>query len=137
MAVPATGAASRLVPGGGLAAHERGGGHTIARHVGTTDADLAARLAADPRISGASSFTDRTVAESAIAQALDANYAAINAWLTGSSPRLVVDHALPGPVGRSLTRGAAGPMDVSGVRVVLQRDPSMPGGYRIMTGFPK
>jgi hypothetical protein len=134
---PATGANSRLVPGGGLAAHETAGGHTIARHVGKTDADLAARLTAEPRISGASSFTDRAIAESAIGRTLDANQAAINTWLSGTSPRLVVNHALPESVGRSLARGAAGPVDASGVRVVLQRDPSLPTGYRIVTGFPQ
>ena len=135
--VPTTGATSRLAPYGGLAAHEAAGGHTIARHIGKTDADLASRLAAEPRISGASSFTDRAIAESAIAQTIDANQAAINTWLSGSSPRLVVNHTLSGPVGRSLARGAARPIDALGVRLVLQRDPSLPTGYRIVTGFPQ
>jgi len=72
---------SGCVPGGGLGAHENAGGHTIAEHVGKTDAELAARLAREPHIPAASTFTNRAVAENAIAQALEANQAAINAWL--------------------------------------------------------
>jgi len=50
----AGGAASRIVPGGGLAAHEGAGGHLLARHVGKAEADLAARLTAEPRLRAAS-----------------------------------------------------------------------------------
>jgi filamentous hemagglutinin len=131
------GASSPLVPGGGLAAHEAAGGHTIARHIGQTDADLAARLAAEPGISGASSFTNRAVAESALSDTLAAKQADITAWLSGTNPRLTLNNTLPDSVGRSLARGAAGPVDASGVRVVLQRDTSLPTGYRIVTGFPQ
>src|SRR5207248_1150303 len=105
------GAMSRLVPGGGLTAHEAAGGHTIAMHVGKTDAELAARLAAQPGIRGASSFTDRVVAESAIGQSLDANQAAINGWLQGGGNQLVIRHTLAETVGRSLLRGAANATD--------------------------
>ncbi len=38
------GGSTRIVPGGGLQAHEAAGGHLIQRHVGQTDADLIARL---------------------------------------------------------------------------------------------
>ena len=74
---------SRLVPGGGLTAHENAGGHTLARHVGQTEAQLASRLANEP-VPIASSFTDRAIAEAAISEALDANQAAITAWLSGT-----------------------------------------------------
>ena len=127
---------SRLVPGGGLAAHEAAGGHTIARHVGKTDAQLAARLAAEPHISKASTFIDRATAESAIAQTIEANQAAITTWLGGSSNVLRITHSVPG-AGRVLVRGAAAAIDVDNVRVVLVRDPSLPTGYRILTAFPQ
>ncbi|MBX9677980.1 MAG: hypothetical protein K2X38_04390 [Gemmataceae bacterium] len=87
-----------------LADHEAAGGHLIARHVGRTDAQLAARLAAERRISGASTFTDLAAADRGVA----ANEGAIRSWLAGSSSRTVVEHTLPGPVGRTLTRGATG-----------------------------
>ncbi len=51
--------------GGGLDFHEAAGGHTLERHVGKTEAQLAQRLASETRISAASSFTDRSVAEAA------------------------------------------------------------------------
>jgi hypothetical protein len=50
---------TKTVPGGGLAAHEVAGGHTIAKHVGQTEAQLAAKLAAEPNISAASTFGNK------------------------------------------------------------------------------
>ena len=130
-------AGGRLVPGEGLAAHEAAGGHTVARHVGKTDADLAARLAAEPRISGASSFTDLVTAERATSDALAARSADITAWLAGSLRRMpAFDVNVGYTVGRSLTRGAASATDVQVVRVVLERDPAMATGYKIVTAFP-
>jgi hypothetical protein len=35
------------------------GGHTLARHVGKTDAELIERLRREPQISSASTYTDR------------------------------------------------------------------------------
>ncbi|MBX9582739.1 MAG: SEC-C domain-containing protein [Gemmataceae bacterium] len=132
------------VPGAGgcipkpvLVDHEAAGGHLIARHVGKTDADLAARLAAEPRISGASTFTDLAAADRGVAETIAANEAAIRSWLAGGSSRTVVEHTLPNPVGRTLPRGATAPADSSTVRLILERDASMPGGFRVVTGFPK
>jgi hypothetical protein len=120
-----------------LADHEAAGGHLIARHVGKTDAELAARLAAERRISGSSTFTDLAAADRGVGETVAANEAAIRSWLSGSSSRTVVEHTLPSPVGRTLTRGASAPVDSSSVRLVLERDASMPGGFRVITGFPK
>jgi hypothetical protein len=130
---------SRLVPGGGLAGHEALGGHTLARHVGLTDADLAARLSSQPGISAASTFGSRSVAESSIAATLDANAAGIQSWLAagGGNAGSAFTHTFGSPVGTSLVRGAAGSAPVSTVRVVLRPDASMPGGFRILTAFPE
>lgn len=49
-------AVQRLVPGGGLQAHEDAGGHTLARHVGRTDLQLLDRFITQPWIRGSSSF---------------------------------------------------------------------------------
>jgi Bacterial CdiA-CT RNAse A domain len=130
-------AASPLVPGGGLSSHELSGGHTISRHIGKTDADLAARLMAEPRISGASSFTDRAVAERAVSDALAANSADIASWLSGAQRRMPAFEVNVGyDVGRSLPRGATSASNVQGVRIVLERDTSMATGYKIITAFP-
>lgn len=98
--------------------------------------NLAARLAAQPRISGASSFSSRALAENAVSSAIDANQTAIRTWLSGSGNRLVLNHNTGEVIGRSLSRGAVSAVDARSVRVVLQRDPSFPGGFRIITGFP-
>lgn len=50
-------ASSRLAQPGGLTVSENAGVHLLARHVGLTDADLAARLSSQPGITAASTFT--------------------------------------------------------------------------------
>ena len=124
------------VPGGGLAAHEAAGGHLIARHVGINERQLIDRLNADARISAASSFSSRAIAEYAVSTALLANRSQIDEFLAGSSTRLVISHNLQGPVGIVVQRGATSAQPASGVRVVIDKDASMPNGYRIVTGFP-
>src|SRR5207253_3188838 len=84
-----------------LVDHEAAGGHLLARHVGKTDAELAGRLAAEPRLSGASTFFDTAAADRAVEETVTANEAAIRSWLSGSSNRLVVEHVLSSSVGRT------------------------------------
>jgi hypothetical protein len=134
--VARTGAQSRLVPGGGLAAHEASGGHTLARHVGLSDEQLAARLATQQRVPAASTFASRSVAEGAIGQALTSRATAVEQWLAGSNARLAFDAPLSSTVGRTLVRGAQSPVSSSTVRVVLVRDAAFQSGYRILTAFP-
>jgi hypothetical protein len=129
-------AVSPIVPGGGLAAHEAAGGHLIAKHVGQSEAQLLSRLSAEPKITGSSSFYDRTFAEKAVSQTLDMKQTEIASWLSGSANRLRLDHTLSSPVGISVTRGTSSAVDASSVRVILVRDSKMPTGYKILTGFP-
>ena len=58
------------VPRRDLARDEAAGGHTLARHVGKTDAELRARLKAEPDISAASTYTDLETAERVVAEVL-------------------------------------------------------------------
>jgi hypothetical protein len=58
-------------------------GHTLARHVGKTDADLIGRLATQTRITGASSFASEAIAESVISSTIKSNRGAIKSWLNG------------------------------------------------------
>jgi hypothetical protein len=127
---------SRLSPGGGLQAHENAGGHLLDKHVGKTEFDLQSRLAAEPKISGSSSFYDRAAAEDAMSRTLDSNQTKVSNWLSGTAPRLRIDYTLTNPVGISVTRGAAGAVDASSARAILVRDSNMPTGYKILTGFP-
>jgi hypothetical protein len=86
---------SPLAPGGGLAAHEARGGHLIARHVGKTDAELLQRLKDNPKIAGASPFTDRATAEKVASEVLNDpnNKKIIQAWL--SNPKIKSTLVLP------------------------------------------
>ncbi|MFV3404163.1 RNase A-like domain-containing protein [Pseudomonas sp. NY15463] len=129
-------AVSPIVPGGGLAAHEAAGGHLLAKHVGQSEAQLLSRLSAEPKITGSSSFYDRTVAEKAVSQTLDMKRTEIANWLSGSANRLRLDHTLSNPVGISVARGASGAVDANSVRVILVRDSKISTGYKILTGFP-
>lgn len=129
----AGGAFSRIVPGGGLAAHEAAGGHLLARHVGQTEAALSARLAAQPRISAASSFLSRAEAEAGASAVLDARAADLATWVGGGARgRLVLDAPFSG--GMVMQRGASAATGGSGVRLVLQGNGA--GGWNILTGFP-
>jgi hypothetical protein len=97
---------------------------------------LLARLATEPRISSISSYFDRATAENVIAQVLEGSQIAISIWLSGWSERFGVDYSMSEPVGIFLARGATGAVIVNSTRIILVRDPSMPTGYRILTGFP-
>lgn len=124
---------SHLVPGGGLAAHEAAGGHLLARHVGRAEADLAARLAAQPRLGAASTFANRAEAEAAISGALNARAADVNAWIAaGAQGRQVVEAAFSG--GSVLQRGATAVVPGTGVRAILEGTGG--GRWRIITGYP-
>ena len=127
------GQASRIVPGGGLAAHENAGGHLLARHVGRTEADLAARLVSQPRIPAASTFVSRAEAEAAVSSVLDRNAAQLSAWQSaGSQGRLVLNGPFSG--GSVLLRGASAARPGNGATIVLQGNGA--GGWHVLTGYP-
>jgi hypothetical protein len=127
---------SPLAPGGGLAAHELGGGHVIARHVGLVERELRARLARWPHLHSASAFPDRHTAELFVAEALDTSSAQVVAWLGQPVTKelaVVVDlHRVTGVL---LRPGWPTVRAVTGVKVVLVRAPT-PLGFRIRTAFP-
>ena len=130
------GKSSTIVPGGGLAAHEKAGGHLIARHVGQSETQLANRLATDPRVRVVSTFSDRAAAESAISNAIGANQSAIGSFMKSNSNQIVITYSSPTVIGSSMTRGSTSSQPVSNVTVVIRKDPTMPDGYRIHTGYP-
>lgn len=117
-------------------AHEAAGGHLLLKHVGQSETQLLQRLANEPGISGSSSFYNRDTAESAIARTLDAKQAEVRAWLNTSKPQMKIEYTLPENVGITIDHGMTNAIDTSNLRLILRRDPSMPTGYRIHTGFP-
>ncbi len=127
---------SAIVIDGGLVAQETAGGHLLLKHVGQTEAQLLNRLAAEPKITGSSSFYDRATAEAAISHALDVNMADINAWLSTSKPQMVLEHTLSDNTGIIVHRGMSDAIDTPSLRLILRKDPNMPSGFRIHTGFP-
>jgi hypothetical protein len=116
---------------------ERSGGHTIARHVGRTDAQLKARLARES-IAAASTYVDLETAERVVARALAENERRVQRWIDRRGPRsnLAVRYrARDGiPTGRILRRGDDESRDALGAVVVLRwRDE----GYYVLTSYPE
>jgi hypothetical protein len=126
-------------PGGGLRAHELAGGHTLVKHVKKTDQELLARLASEPRISASSSFFSKEIADFAANKALSdpAQAQRVATWLAGAGQSLSVRFRFLFSVGRSIPRGQTAAQDAKGVLMWLERDASMPGGYRLNTFFPE
>jgi RHS repeat-associated protein len=127
---------SRLVPGGGLQAHEGvNRGHTLARHVAQSSSQLQARLASQ-NIQAASTFADRASAEEAIAIAIENRAAQIDTWLRGGAPRLDFVEGFNYNIGVTLVRGQDALTTASNTFVLLVRDASMSIGYRVQTAYP-
>ena len=123
-----------------LAADERCGGHTVARHVGKTNRELANRLRQQPDISAASTYTDLSTAETVVAAALAQERSRIATWSAqrGSRPNLALRHTSPGPkpIGRSWQRGKVAPDGCFQAVVVLRWDVSR-SAFCVLTSYPE
>lgn len=124
-----------------LAADERCGGHTLARHVGRTDAELAERLRRQPDISAASTYPDRETAELVVGAALARERDRIASWRRGSGRRPNLALRFRGdprgpPIGRSVRRGRARPEPCIDAVVVLRRDDRR-DGFCVLTSYPE
>ena len=118
---------------------EKRGGHTLSRHVGLSDADLRERLRRDPRLSAASTYTDRDTAEAAVTAAIQAGRKRVDRWVarTGSRANLVVEWRGTGKVlGRSLRRGAKEPVPCTRALVVLRWNDDAEI-YYVLTSYPE
>ena len=129
---------SPAVPGGGLAGHEKRGGHLIARHTAKTPEELVSRLRSDMGIASASSFTSLAVAEAVVGVAIGARQKQISAWLRGREDRTTIDFTANKPVGIVVRRRTMTATPATTLRLVLERDPNFqPQGWRIITGYPQ
>ncbi|MBL8217322.1 MAG: hypothetical protein JNK87_41765 [Bryobacterales bacterium] len=90
-------------------------------------------------INEASSFRDRATAEHAVNRTLEVNRSRLESWLEKSQPgdRQSFSHEMNEPLGLKVTRGKEGTTTPTTSWVLLERSNSTPGGYRIITGFPR
>jgi hypothetical protein len=121
-----------------LGRDEQRGGHTLARHVGRNDADLAARLRRERNIPAASTWSDRDTAERIVGATLGRSRTRLEGWTAPGAgrPNLALDWRGTHPVGRSLRRGAPRSDVVSCATVVLRW--SVPDGdFYVLTSYPE
>lgn len=111
-------------------------GHTLDKHVGQTDAALLARLNSNSRLRNASTFTNRSTAESVIGNTISANRNQLNSWIRSANPgdRIRLNYSGTDVIGRGATRGA-GVGNRTNARVILQMRDN--GKYHILTAFPE
>jgi len=127
-----------------LAEHEavadsRVGGHTIAKHIGKTDAELRARLLDERRLQVASTFDSLPTAERVLYRALRANKSAIEDWARHARPfeKREFFFRASEPVGTALVRATNQLQRVSKVRVVLKLQAYNGKLYYILTAYPE
>lgn len=111
-----------------LGAAEQSGGHTLERHVGISDEALVAR-----NVTYASTFADSTAAERVTAENISLNAHAIDEWLAGTSPRLVLHGPMDPTSGRVYERATRTFIPPGGVKTVLIRSAN---GYTLLTSYP-
>jgi hypothetical protein len=137
-APPSPATAPAATEGYDLGRDEARGGHTLARHVGKTDADLRERLRRE-QISAASTYTDRATAERVVARALTRQRAKVDQWLArqGSRPNLALDYRGDPrePIGRSITRRNPQPVPCTNAVVVLRSSGGR--GFIVLTSYPE
>ncbi len=127
---------SVIVPGGGLDAHEKAGGHLMEKHIGRSDKQLLDRLKQEPHIPAASTFHDRASAEHEVSTVLDQNKAKIDKFLKGTKNQTVITQKTNYPVGTSFKKNSTTALPGKEIQLIIRRDHKMHTGYRIHTGFP-
>jgi len=120
---------------GWLAKHEHSGSHTLREHVGRTAEELHER-AIRLKLSRASSFRNEDEAERIVERTIQANSRDIQKWLRSDEPRLPIADDFRAATGITVRRSGEA-LSVHGVRVVLEKDPSMPLGFRVLTSYPQ
>ncbi len=119
----------------------RVGGHTILKHVGKTEAELRARLAAQRGITGASSFSTLDVAERVISSGLRANAVRIQAWATqasaaGGAANLKLVHSASSVIGHGVMRATNVLQPMTRLQIILKFEVYNGNPYYILTAFP-
>lgn len=124
-------------PKGLLMRHEGAGrGHTHDFHVGKSVEWLHNRVVHHPSAKYASTFADEASADRAVADALGRSAREIEQWLAGVEHQAKINVDLGRITGLSVNR-AGEVLEVSGIRLILVKDSTMPEGYLIRTAFPQ
>lgn len=115
----------------------RTGGHTIARHVGKTEAELRARLAAE-RIPVASTFKTLAQAERVLYQALRQNRRTVEGWAKTAqvNDKLVINYVGSEVIGEGVVRATGALTQFTKARIVLKMGTYGGKPYYILTAFP-
>jgi toxin YxiD len=124
-------------PSRDLGQDEQAGGHILRKHVGQSEEDLRDRLAREPEITGASTYTDRRTAEHVVGAAIAQSQDRIDSWLrrSGGHRNLVLDYDADEPIGRTMNRGEIHSQPCSHALVVLRY--AGPGNYYVLTSYPE
>ncbi len=134
---PVPSSINRNTEGYDLERDENLGGHTLARHVGRTDEQLAQRLHKERNISAASTWTDRKIAEETVAAGLRAEQGRIESWLRRGErrPNLALHYIAGRTVGRSLRRDTSESVPCTSAVIVLHAHG--PDGFYVLTTYPE
>ena len=107
-------------------------------YVGRTEAELRARLASQKTIPVASTFRTLAQAEHAVASGLKANRTAIAHWARSAAPgsRHSFEWGSGSPIGQGVIRATGRLVQMSRVRIVLQKRAIQGKLYYVLTAFP-
>src|SRR5262245_22101953 len=121
-----------------LSVDEQMGGHTLARHVGKSDAELRDRLRREPQIASASTYTDRATADAVVGAALSSAGRRFDAWRnrTGRRPNFVLHFAAGHVIGRSVARGRLEAAPCENALVIIRWDDRRQQFY-VLTSYPE
>lgn len=124
-------------PSRDLSQDERAGGHILRKHVGQSEEDLRDRLAREPEITGASTYTDRPTAEHVVGAAIAQSQDRIERWLgrPGGHRNLVLDYDGDEPIGRTMNRGEIHSQPCAHALIVLKY--AGPNNYYVLTSYPE
>lgn len=116
-----------------LRENEARGGHVLEKHVGKTDAELRARLKAEPHLTAVSTFTDEATAELAVKEAIAKSQDRIDKWLQNTrSARLEIRHTYAASIGRILDASAETVRQATKSTLILVRSKD---GYFLLTAY--
>ena len=118
-------------------AGSRVGGHTIAKHVGRTEAQLRERLMHEPDIRAVSSFVNLEQAEWAISRVLQIHAQGIQAWAHGPGRRapLTLMQRIAGNIGYGIVRKEGKLKRMNRVKVVLKFESHNDMPHYIVTAY--
>ncbi|RRZ88544.1 RNase A-like domain-containing protein [Erwinia sp. 198] len=122
-----------------LAEHEGGAlGHTIARHIGQTPAQMIARLSAPRAPARASTFFNTRHAELLISEVLSIKRFQIQSALKymQSGSRLRLDHRFFFSTGKYIEKGSTTVKKAYGLRVIIEAKKYGNKTYYIVTAYP-